>query len=172
MQKDGYLKHWFGKEDRKVTNSFMCCVFEPVCACAYACACGWQISLGDNLPSQDPLVITVFSAPNYTDTHGNKGAYLKFTGSGYSIETFEHEPHPFVLPNFQDGIAFTLPFIAEHGAPYDPFTQLDCKTLAPMSICISPLVPSVEGVCANGRDDGGGGRGRGRRRAEVDQEKA
>ncbi len=60
-------------------------------------------------------MITVFSAPNYTDTHGNKGAYLNFTGPSYTIESFEHEPHPFVLPNFHDGITFTLPFIAEHG---------------------------------------------------------
>ncbi len=65
-------------------------------------------------PIQNPYVITIFSAPNYTDTHGNKGAYLNFTGKEYTIETFEHDPHPYVLPTFQDAISNSQPFVAEY----------------------------------------------------------
>lgn len=41
-------------------------------------------------------VITIFSAPNYCDQTGNKGAWVKFNGKELKPEftTFEAVPHP------------------------------------------------------------------------------
>lgn len=44
----------------------------------------------------DGKLITVFSAPNYCDQMGNKGAYIKFKAPGFKpdIKTFAAVPHP------------------------------------------------------------------------------
>ena len=45
----------------------------------------------------DGKVITIFSAPNYCDQMGNKGAIIKFTGAEKlepTFEKFESSPHP------------------------------------------------------------------------------
>ncbi len=45
--------------------------------------------------------VTVFSAPNYCDTMGNKGAYINLTGGGMlepRFTTYEAVPHPNVKP--------------------------------------------------------------------------
>ncbi|KAM7299415.1 serine/threonine-protein phosphatase 5 [Ixodes scapularis] len=44
--------------------------------------------------------ITVFSAPNYCDTMGNKGAFITMTGSNLSpkFTTYEAVPHPNIKP--------------------------------------------------------------------------
>ena len=42
-------------------------------------------------------LVTVFSAPNYCDQMGNKGAIIKFTGAEKLepvFEKFESSPHP------------------------------------------------------------------------------
>lgn len=46
------------------------------------------------------LLVTVFSAPNYCDQMGNKGAFVKFNGSDMvpHFTTFEAVPHPDVKP--------------------------------------------------------------------------
>jgi len=88
-----------------------------------------------------PLLITVFSAPNYCDFYGNSGAVMLVWGKKedeegerleitageergeeeggeveglYKIETFESVSHPFVLPKSKNGIAHTLPLIYTH----------------------------------------------------------
>ena len=40
--------------------------------------------------------VTVFSAPNYCDQMGNKGAFIRFTGADMvpQFTTFEAVPHP------------------------------------------------------------------------------
>lgn len=45
-------------------------------------------------------VLTVFSAPNYCDQMGNKGAYIRFQGADMSpqITSFEKVDHPKVPP--------------------------------------------------------------------------
>lgn len=45
-------------------------------------------------------VLTVFSAPNYCDQMGNKGAFIKFLGADMShkITSFAHVEHPKVPP--------------------------------------------------------------------------
>lgn len=45
------------------------------------------------------LTIAVFSAPNYVDTSGNKGAYINL-GPDYKLEhkVFDAVPHPPIKP--------------------------------------------------------------------------
>jgi len=44
-------------------------------------------------------LVTVFSAPNYCDQMGNKGAVLSFDHEGeYTVTQFEAVPHPPVRP--------------------------------------------------------------------------
>lgn len=66
-----------------------------------------------------PPLLTLFSAPNYCDFYENKAAiiYLQVASSNkngvISVHQYGHSPHPFVLPNFCDVIAWSLPFVSE-----------------------------------------------------------
>ena len=48
----------------------------------------------------DGLLVTVFSAPNYCDQMGNKGAFIRFNGADMvpHFTTFTAVPHPDVKP--------------------------------------------------------------------------
>lgn len=48
----------------------------------------------------DGHLVTVFSAPNYCDQMGNKGAFVKFKGCDMvpHFTTFTHSKHPDVKP--------------------------------------------------------------------------
>ncbi|VVT56487.1 uncharacterized protein SAPINGB_P005096 [Magnusiomyces paraingens] len=48
----------------------------------------------------DGKLYTVFSAPNYCDSQGNKGAYINIEGPNHELDftTFEAVPHPDVKP--------------------------------------------------------------------------
>lgn len=62
-----------------------------------------------------PLVITVFSAPNYCDKYENMGAVMKIELNGdYNFKQFSWMDHPYVLPNFVEAFTFSIPFIAEN----------------------------------------------------------
>ena len=52
--------------------------------------------------------ITVFSAPNYCDQMGNKGAYIRFSGRDMTpqFQTFAAVDHPSVKP-----MAYANPFM-------------------------------------------------------------
>eukprot|EP01017_Pseudomicrothorax_dubius_P035535 TRINITY_DN4990_c0_g1_i1.p1 TRINITY_DN4990_c0_g1~~TRINITY_DN4990_c0_g1_i1.p1 ORF type:complete len:491 (-),score=141.73 TRINITY_DN4990_c0_g1_i1:204-1676(-) len=63
--------------------------------------------------SEFPVVITVFSAPNYCDVYNNKGAVIKFENNTLNIQQFNYSPHPYLLPNFMDIFTWSIPFVAE-----------------------------------------------------------
>ena len=65
--------------------------------------------------NQFPTLITLFSAPNYLDAYGNKGAVMRYENTVMNIRQFQHSPHPYWLPNFMDVITWSIPFVSEKG---------------------------------------------------------
>ncbi|KAL0233634.1 hypothetical protein PCE1_002147 [Barthelona sp. PCE] len=65
-------------------------------------------------PIDFPAVITIFSAPNYIDSYGNKGAIMIITKQKVKFKQFDNSPHPYWLPGFLDVFSWSLPFIAEN----------------------------------------------------------
>jgi serine/threonine-protein phosphatase 2B catalytic subunit len=66
-----------------------------------------------NGPAEFPVVITIFSAPNYCDVYNNKGAIIKFESNTLNIQQFNYTAHPYILPNFMDVFTWSVPFVAE-----------------------------------------------------------
>lgn len=51
-----------------------------------------------------PVLISLFSAPNYCDSYNNVAAILKLdTNQKLSVIRIDAHSHPFVLPNFENG---------------------------------------------------------------------
>ena len=59
-----------------------------------------QVKEGGYEVEHGGLLATVFSAPNYCDQMGNKGAYIRFNGNDMvpHFTTFDAVPHPNVRP--------------------------------------------------------------------------
>ena len=60
-----------------------------------------------------PVVITVFSAPNYCDVYNNKGAILALDVGAVNIKQYNYSAHPFLLPKRIDAFQWSFPFLAE-----------------------------------------------------------
>ena len=67
-----------------------------------------------NLATNFPSVISIFSAPNYCDLYGNKGAVINLVHGAMDIVQFTAQDHPYHLPNFMDVFAWSLPFVCEN----------------------------------------------------------
>lgn len=64
-----------------------------------------------NGPGEFPMVITVFSAPNYCDVYGNKGAVIKFENNTLNIQQYTCSKHPYHLQNFMDVFSWSIPYV-------------------------------------------------------------
>ena len=60
-----------------------------------------------------PLVITIFSAPNYCDVYGNKAAVMMIKNNMINIQQYNYSPHPFILPDFMNIFSWSIPFVSE-----------------------------------------------------------
>mmetsp|Transcript_11478 Transcript_11478/g.42852 ORF Transcript_11478/g.42852 Transcript_11478/m.42852 type:complete len:993 (-) Transcript_11478:453-3431(-) len=76
------------------------------------------IAKGTDLTSI-PRLITIFSAPNYCDRYGNRGAILRI-GENVTVEQYEASPHP--EPAFVDSQADLWSQIIQKTCPYMPYT--------------------------------------------------
>lgn len=60
-----------------------------------------------------PYCITVFSAPNYCDSYGNRSAFLEITKASIRVRQFDNAQHPYYLPDFENCFTNSLPIILE-----------------------------------------------------------
>lgn len=61
-----------------------------------------------------PLLISLFSAPNYCDSYENSAAYMRLTHEEYTYHQYTWQEHPYCLPDFRNAFQLTLPSIAEN----------------------------------------------------------
>lgn len=66
-----------------------------------------------NPKTQMPAVITVFSAPNYCDAYGNRGAVLRLENDTLNLKQYNFRQHPYHLTNMMTLFDWSFPFVAE-----------------------------------------------------------
>lgn len=60
-----------------------------------------------------PMVLTLFSAPNYVQQYNNKGAVVIFEDNTLQIQQFHYSIQPYVLPDLMDVFTWSIPFVME-----------------------------------------------------------
>jgi diadenosine tetraphosphatase ApaH/serine/threonine PP2A family protein phosphatase len=60
-----------------------------------------------------PMVITLFSAPNYCGSYNNQGAIMQFHDGKYEMIQYGWSDEPWCLPNFNDIWNWSMPFIIQ-----------------------------------------------------------
>eukprot|EP01100_Stratorugosa_tubuloviscum_P012757 TRINITY_DN615_c0_g2_i1.p1 TRINITY_DN615_c0_g2~~TRINITY_DN615_c0_g2_i1.p1 ORF type:complete len:714 (-),score=361.37 TRINITY_DN615_c0_g2_i1:123-2264(-) len=61
-----------------------------------------------------PLVITIFSAPNYCGMYENQAAVMVLNDDSYDMKQIGWVEPPYVLPDFQNGFQFSMPSLLEN----------------------------------------------------------
>jgi serine/threonine-protein phosphatase 2B catalytic subunit len=69
---------------------------------------GFKYQYGSN---NQPLTLTIFSAPRYCDTYNNKAAVAILNGKDLAIKSFKDSEHPFVLNNYLNAFDLSFPVI-------------------------------------------------------------
>ena len=60
-----------------------------------------------------PMVITLFSAPNYCQMYKNKGAIIRLKENNLDIDQFKFTSSPYYLPHFMNLFTWSIPFVSE-----------------------------------------------------------
>eukprot|EP01103_Thecamoeba_quadrilineata_P013258 TRINITY_DN3627_c0_g1_i1.p1 TRINITY_DN3627_c0_g1~~TRINITY_DN3627_c0_g1_i1.p1 ORF type:complete len:929 (+),score=197.55 TRINITY_DN3627_c0_g1_i1:35-2788(+) len=76
---------------------------------------------------KSPLVLTLFSAPNYCDVNNNLASIMLYEDHPFKMTTslspstpyfnlcvYSHTDHPYYLPDFINGVTYSLPFVTEN----------------------------------------------------------
>jgi len=58
-----------------------------------------------------PVLVTLFSAPNYAAHYNNKGAVICYNENSLTIKQYSDSPQPYNLPNYQNVFAWSIPFV-------------------------------------------------------------
>lgn len=99
--------------------------------------------------TQFPTLITLFSAPNYLDAYGNKGAVMRYENTVMNIRQFQHSPHPYWLPNFMDAITWSIPFVSEKGKKN---SRIICFFLLIFVLLVSEILLAILKMCDDEED--------------------
>eukprot|EP01080_Neovahlkampfia_damariscottae_P002464 gene2464-3174_t len=73
---------------------------------------GYKLYKADPV-TQFPMIICIFSAPNYCDAYRNKAAIIKFESNMMNVKQFTQVTHPYFLPNFMNVFNWSIPFVGE-----------------------------------------------------------
>ncbi|KAL7715115.1 serine/threonine protein phosphatase 2B catalytic subunit gamma isoform [Entamoeba marina] len=73
----------------------------------------------------DPLLITLFSAPNYCDIVGNHGGCLIIEDKLLELKKYKNVEHPFCLPDSQNGLLFGIDLMSQYLKEFHPLFHFD-----------------------------------------------
>lgn len=60
-----------------------------------------------------PVVVTIFSAPEYCGNYNNKAGVIFFIKNVFEVQQFTQKEQPFFLADNMDTLAWSIPFLAE-----------------------------------------------------------